>query len=327
MNVRRLALLFAVVLFPPAALTAGCGSGTPSAQGDGGGGGIGDQDSGNSGNGDGGFTTGDSSSTSDTGAKDSGADAHPWPTCDTQPAAAPTMTIPEIWTANSSTPTLAWVSGVTISAISFGGCSAGHACQIYLQQDATYATLSDGAHKALKMYVTSTVADHFAGLHVGDTVNAMGFGWRNTTNQQSEIQLEVTADLEGCAKKTGTLALTPIQGVTLADVNVDNYENVYGPLLIEVDDVHGTTTGNLTEIFGVFEESDSGVADAGPELVSLSPFYLPNGTFASPMTTNTATHFSKIVGVLGLYIPPSLDGGIVPKFNELYPRTMSDLSF
>ncbi|MGH7284547.1 MAG: hypothetical protein ACRELY_23730, partial [Polyangiaceae bacterium] len=259
MNARRLVLVFAVVLFPPAAFTAGCGSGTTSAQGDAGGGG-GDRDSGSSGGGDGGFSTGDSGSTSDTGAKDAGADAHPWPGCNTQPAGAPTTTIPEIWTANSTTPTLAWVSGVTISAISFGGCSLGHACQIYLQQDATYATLADGAHKALKMYVTSTVADHFSGLHVGDTVNAMGFGWRDTQNQDNEIELEVTADLEGCAKKTGTLTLTPIKGVTLADVHVNKYENVYGPLLIEVDDVHGTTTGNLMEIFGVFEESDSGVS-------------------------------------------------------------------
>lgn len=331
MKARRLALLFASILAFPSALATGCGSGTTSGAGaDSGSGTDNGEDSGGSGFGsDSGGGTSDGSTSRDSGSTDSGSggDARVWPDCNTQPAGVPTRTISDIWDANPSTPTVAWINGVTISAISFGGCSTGHACQIYLQTDATYATLADGAHKAIRMYVTSPVAGYFSMLRVGDTVNAMGFGVRNTANGQHELELMVTSDLEGCAKKTGTLALAPIQGVTLADVNVNNYENVYGPLLVEVDDVHGTTTGNLGEIFGVFEESDSGVTDAGPELVSLSPFFLPNGTFATPMTINTPTHFSRIVGILGLYVPPASDGGVTTKFNELYPRTMSDLSF
>ncbi|HEX7664580.1 MAG TPA: hypothetical protein VF407_08720, partial [Polyangiaceae bacterium] len=207
MNLRRFALTVTSLSFLPLALAIGCGSGTDS--------GV----SGNDGEGDSGKTTakdsgggfedsGEEPTDSGSGFKDSGSkadsgltDTKPWPDCSTQPTGVPTKTIQQIWTDNPTTGTAAWVNGVTVSAISFGGCSAGHACQIFLQTDATYATLADGAHKALKLYVTSAVSSHFAGVQVGDTVNVYAWGIRNTMNGQNELELEVTSDLEGCTKK------------------------------------------------------------------------------------------------------------------------------
>src|SRR5450432_3735192 len=317
MSHRRLVLLASTFLLPAAALAYGCGSGTDTTFGpDSGGGGTGANDSG-------GFASdtgsaSDSGPITDSGPRDSGADAHPWPDCVTQPGDAPTRSISDIWTANSNAPKLAWIPSVTISAISFGGCNAGHACQIFLQTDATYATLADGAHKAIKMFISAAAAVHFSSAHVGDTVNAMGWGWRYNIDGQNEILLEVNDEFQGCVKKTGTLTLTPITGVTLDQLTVDAYENTYGPLLVEVDNTRGTTTASLTETFGLVPGADGGFVDAGPEIVSLSPFFLANGTFAAPMTVSTHEHFTSIVGVFGLFVPV-VDAGA--KFNELYPRT------
>jgi len=325
MTHRRFALLVSIFLLPVATLAYGCGSGT-----DGGGFTPDSGTGGNANNDSSSFSSDDSSAPSDSGQlitdsgpRDTGTDAHPWPDCNTQPAEAPTRSISDIWTANATTPTLAWVPSVTISAISYGGCNAGHACQIFLQTDATYASLADGAHKAIKMFISSAAAVHFTTAHVGDTVTAMGWGWRYTLDAQNEILLEVNDEYQGCVKKTGTLALTPIQGVSLGDLTLDHYENTYGPLLVEVDNTRGTTTANLTETFGLVPGADGGFFDAGPEIVSLSPFFLPNGTFAAPMTASTHTHFTSIVGVFGLFVPTA-DAGI--KYDEIYPRTMADLT-
>ena len=144
---RRLAFLIASFVLPAAVLANGCGSGTntggPADSGTGNGNG---QDSGNSFGGDTGAPT-DSGSITDSGARDTGTDSKPWPDCATQPADAPTQLISDIWTANASIPQLAWVNAVTISAISFNGCSTGHACQIFLQTDATYASLASVCRK------------------------------------------------------------------------------------------------------------------------------------------------------------------------------------
>jgi hypothetical protein len=315
--------LVASFVLPAAVLANGCGSGTESGSApDSGSGGSGNSDSGNSlGSGDTG-ASGDTGSITDSGPKDTGTDTKPWPDCSTQPPDAPTQLISDIWTANANAPQLAWVNGVTISAISYNGCSTGHACDIYLQTDATYASLTDGAHKAIKMFVSSAAAGHFSTAQVGDTVNAMGWGWRYNIDNQDEILLEVTDEYQGCVKKTGTLALSPITGVTLDQLTVDAYENTYGPLLVEVDNVRGTTKPDLAQTFGLVPGADGGFIDAGPEIVSLSPFFLANGTFVAPLTPSTVIHFTSIVGVFGLFVP--VDAGA--KYNELYPRTSADLT-
>ncbi|MEO8800356.1 MAG: hypothetical protein ABI551_20860 [Polyangiaceae bacterium] len=330
MNLRHFVLTVASLSFLPAVFAIGCGSGSGASVGN-----DGDVDSGKSSandSGGGGFEdSGEHPSDAGNGNKDSGAkgdagltDSKPWPDCNTQPAGVPTKTISEIWSDDPTTATAAWVHGATVSAVSFGGCSAGHACQIFLQTDATYATVADGAHKALKLYVTSTVSAHFSTVMVGDTVDVYGWAIRNTMNGQNELELQVTSDLEGCAKKTGSLALVPVKA-SLSDFTVQNYETTIGPLLVELDNLHGTTTGSFGETFGVFPGVDAGFVDAGSEIVSLSPFFLPNGTFAAPMQTNHFTSFSKLVGILGLYVP-NPDGGTPATYDEIYPRTMADIT-
>jgi hypothetical protein len=305
----RLALLFASFVLPAAVLANGCGSGTDGGGPTDSGTGTGNDnnDSGGGLGGDTGVGTDSGSLVTDSGVKDTGTDAaKPWPDCLTHPTNAPTRLI----------------NDVTISAISFNGCSTGHACQIFLQTDATYPSLVAGAHKAIKMFISAAAAGHFSTAQVGDTVNAMGWGWRYDVDGQNEILLEVNDEFQGCVKKTGTLVLTPITGVSLGDLTVDAYENTYGPLLVEVDNTRGTTTANLTETFGLVPGADGGFIDAGPEIVSLSPFFLANGTFAAPMTVSTHEHFTSIVGVFGLFVPA--DAGAT--YNELYPRTMTDLT-
>jgi hypothetical protein len=324
MSHRRLAFLFASFVLPAAVLANGCGSGTDT-------GGAPDSGGGNTGTGndattgfgnDTGAPTDSGSTITDSGPKDTGTDSKPWPDCVTQPVDAPTQLISDIWTANANAPQLAWVNNVTISAISYNGCSTGHSCQIFLQTDATYASLADGAHKAIKMFISSATAGHFSTAQVGDTVNAMGWGWRYNIDNQNEILLEVNDEYQGCVKKVGTLALSPIPNVTLDQLTVDAYENTYGPLLVQVDNVRGTTTPDLTETFGLVPGADGGFVDAGPEIVSLSPFFLANGTFVAPITKSTVEHFTSITGVFGLFVP--VDGGA--KYDELYPRTPADLT-
>ncbi len=314
--------MFASFILPAAVLANGCGSGTDS-------GGPADSGSGTSSGND--ATTGFASDTgapvdsgspiTDAAVKDTAADSKPWPDCSTQPTGVPTKLISDIWTANANAPQLAWVNNVTISAISYGACSTGHACDIYLQTDATYPSLADGAHKAIKMFVSSAAAGYFSTAQVGDTVNAMGWGWRYNIDNQNEILLEVSDEYQGCVKKVGTLALTPVTGVTLDQLTVDAYENTIGPLLIQVDNVRGTTKPNLDETFGLVPGADGGFFDAGPEIVSLSPFFLANGTFTAPLTSSTVERFTSITGVFGLFVP--LDGGA--KYDEIYPRTSADL--
>lgn len=323
MNRRRLGFLFASFVLPAVILANGCGSGTDS-------GGPADSGSGTGSGND--ATTGFGNDTgapvdsgpaiTDSGVKkDTGTDSKPWPDCATQPTDAPTKLISDIWTANANAPQLAWINSVTISAISYGGCSTGHSCQIFLQTDATYASLADGAHKAIKMFISSATAGYFSTAQVGDTVNAMGWGWRYNVDNQNEILLEVNDEYQGCVKKIGSLALTPIPNVTLDQLTVDNYENVYGPLLVQVDNVRGTTTPDLTETFALEPGADGGFFDAGPEIVSLSPFFLANGTFTAPLTKSTVMRFTSITGVFGLFVP--VDGGA--SYDEIYPRTSADL--
>ncbi|MEO8876711.1 MAG: hypothetical protein ABI461_14055 [Polyangiaceae bacterium] len=324
MSHRRLVLLASTFLLPAASLAYGCGSGTdnPGISTDAGK--AGETKDGSSFGGDtGAFEDSGEEPITDSGStRDTGADARAWPDCNTQPTDAPTRSISDIWTANANAPKLSWIPSVTISAISFGGCNAGHACQIFLQTDATYATLADGAHKAIKMFISAAAATHFSTASVGDTVNAMGWGWRYNLDNQNEILLEVNNEYQGCVKKTGTLALTPVQNVRLDQLTLDNYENQIGPLLIQVNDVRGTTSPDLAQTFGLVPRADGGYQDAGPEIVSLSPFFLVGGTFSAPIESSSLEHFTSITGVFGLFNPTS-DAGT--KYDEIYPRTNADL--
>jgi hypothetical protein len=256
---------------------------------------------------------------------DADADAFVWPTCDSMPATAAAKTIPQIWQANPTTASETWVAGAYVTAISGGACVANKACQIFLQADPSYASLAAAAHHGIKMFISSAVASHFTSVAVGDQVDALGWAWRYTVDApQSELLLQVNAMLPGCTKtKSSGNALAPLTGVTLADLTLDVYENTHGPLFVQLANVSGKPDPSTTTTFGLWNTTDGGYfdagSDAGADIVSLSPYFLPNGAFTG-LTAGANTKFATITGVFGIFVPA---GG--PKYLELYPRTSADI--
>jgi len=255
----------------------------------------------------------------------SGDGAVAWPDCLSQPGGVPTKAITDVWTDNASTPTQVWIPGAIITGVSRGGCAAGQACQIYVQSAATFASLAAGAHHAIKISVSSTVAFHFTGVAVGDVVDVLGWGWRNNQNGLNEIMAQVNAGLPGCTNKTGTATPTPITGVKLSDLTHASYDT-YGPLLVNLAGISGKPTGTATQTFGLYTTgTDAGFLDGGTDIVSLSPFFLPSATFTDPpVTQNVVNAFSSVTGVFGTFTP--LSDAAVPTYLELYPRTSADIS-
>lgn len=251
----------------------------------------------------------------------------PWPTCDAQPAGVPDMTLPEIWTANPSTPTEVWVTGLYVTAISWGGCSSGNACQVFLQDAETYASFAAGAQHGMKLFVSGATAEHFESLQVGDRVNVYAHAWRYNLNPaQNELLLQVNGTLRGCAKAVGSGTPAPIEGVELTDLTVDAYENTHGPLLVRVDEVSGKP-GAATETFALWKTGGPFVEAGVESVVSASPYFLDGGSFSGLPTDGTTTvDFASITGVFGLFVPaPPADGGTGPKYLMIYPRTMAGM--
>ncbi len=267
-------------------------------------------------------------STTDGGSGDSDAPA-PWPTCDAQPAGTLTTTIDAIWTASATKPAFDWVSGAYVTAVSQGGCSAGKACQIFLADATSYTSLGTAAHHAIKIFVSAAGGTHFTGIAVGDKVDTAGYGWRYNVGGQNEILLEVNDLLRGCIKKTGTGTVVPVDA-TLSDLNsVAAYETTYGPVLVKLTGISGTPTSVSTETFGIYTTGgfDAGTDAGTSSVVSLSPFFLPGGTFAGlGFTGGTKINFTSIVGVFGVFIPSAADAGVPTKYLELYPRTGADIT-
>jgi hypothetical protein len=246
-----------------------------------------------------------------------------WPDCNTKPVTAKSNTIPGVWTDNPNQPLETWLPGVYVTAISRGACAANQACQIFLQQDETYASLALGAKHGIKMLISAPAAQYFTTLQVGDKVDALGFAQRYTLGGQNELLVQVNSIQPGCAKKVGTGTPTPIPNVLLSDLTVNAYENTVGPLLVKVDNVIGTP-GQPGETFGLgTAQFDGGGSDAGTDIVSLSPFFLPGAVFTG-LTNGQKTKFFYVSGVFGLFVPPT--DGAVAKYLEIYPRTMSDVS-
>ncbi|MCC6527913.1 MAG: hypothetical protein IT373_35030 [Polyangiaceae bacterium] len=262
-------------------------------------------------------TTTSSGGSAQGGAGGTGGAGAAWPTCDTQPGTAQALTIPEIWQADPATPTEVWVNDAIVTAVSRDGCVPGQACQIFLQADSTYASLAAGAHHGIKLFVSGPTAQYFTGVQVDDVVDVLAHAWRFNLDTQNELLLQVNSQLRGCAKTVGNLAAQPITGVTLAELTVQAYEQDIGPLLIQVDTVSGTP-GLPLETFGLWETgqfNDAGIS----EVVSLSPFFLPNAVFTG--LGNGQIAFASVTGVFGLFVPPPAG----PKFKEIYPRSMADV--
>lgn len=264
--------------------------------------------------------TGSATDASTDGAMDAG-----WPDCLTQPTNVPTKTIDAIWTDNANAPAEVWLSGVYVTAVSRGGCSANQACHLYVQEATTFASLAAGAHKAIKVLVSSSVASRFASVAVGDRVDLLGWGWHYNLFGQNELLVQVAQTLPGCMNKVGSGILVPITGVQLADLTHASYD-VYGPLLVKLNALSGKPTGSAGETFGLFATGfDGSFPDAGTDIVSLSPFYLQGQQFTNPpVLPGSVNAFASVTGVFGLFAP-FVDAGTSASYLELYPRTTADI--
>ncbi|HEY4118234.1 MAG TPA: hypothetical protein VGM56_10270 [Byssovorax sp.] len=267
-----------------------------------------------------------------TGAGGGAGGAFVWPTCDTQPANVPTEQITDIWANFSAqaTPTPVWIPSAYVTAISGTACQMGVACQIFLQQDETYATLAAGAQHAIKLFVSKGAAQYFTTTKVGDKVQVYGSAWRYDVDGQNELLVQVALHLPGCIKTIGQGNPLPILGEHLDDLSIDKYENDLGPLLIQI-----TSTSLATPVHGkskmpaqTFVIFDGSQQDAGAnDLVSLSPTCLTGSAFTGlPTDGATTVDFTAgVEGVFGLFIPP-MQTPPVTKYMEIYPRTTADYS-
>jgi len=242
-----------------------------------------------------------------------------WPDCTSQPQNVPSKTIPELWTDDPTTPTQVWLAGVYVTAVSKGACEAGVACEFILQQDLTYGSLEAGAQHAIRAWITSTTSTHFTSLAVGQQVNAMAWAFRESEGGQNELILHVDDVEPGCALAVGSGTPTPIQGVALSDIgSLAAYEQIYGPLLLEVANVTGTPK-QPDQTFGLGDTFyDGGASDA--QIISLSPYYMDGGVFVG-LDAGVKTKFSSVSGVFNEYFNP--DASAV-KYLEIGARGAGD---
>lgn len=251
----------------------------------------------------------------DTGVE--GFDAGPtWPTCEAQPSGVTAATIPDVWTEDPTALTEHWVSGVYVTAISGGGCVAGTACQFFVQQSESYASLAAATHQSLRVFVSAAAASHFTTLAVGDRIDLDAYAQRDTTSGHDELMFVVNLAYPGCARTTGTGNLQPVSA-QLSDFTVDAYQHTLGPVLVRVSTVSGRPAGS-TETFGLWP-TGSITMDPITTITSLSPFFLSGAAF-SGLTQGVVTNFASVVGVFGIFSP----GAGMPEYEEIYVRTSAD---
>lgn len=239
-----------------------------------------------------------------------------WPTCDAPEPGAAQKTIHEIWQANPTTPTEVWVSGAYVTAISYGACSAGFPCEIFVQSAEQFADLSSGAQQAIKIFVSANTASHFVGVAVGDKVDIDAFAWRYNVSGQNELLLQVNTQLPGCAKPVGTGAPVPV-AAALTDLTVAAYEDTLGPLLIQVNSVSGHPSDNGT-IFALWDTA-TGPSGGVTNATSLTPYYLTGGHF-SGLTLPKIHDFTSVTGVFSLFFESST----MTKYKTIGPRKAAE---
>lgn len=248
-----------------------------------------------------------------------------WPSCDSKPTGAAPSTIQQVWTADPASPVFHWISGSAVTAVSFAGCSAGRACQIFLQEELAPADLTAAARRAIKLFISAKAAERFTGIATGDRVDVAGYAVRYKLDGQNELLVMVNDLFRGCIKKTGTATVTPV-AATLADLStVAAYESTLGPVLVKLANLSGKPD-TPPSIFGLYPTGgfDAGTDAGSSGIVSLSPYSLPSGMFTG-LATGTKTDFASITGVFGMFYPGAGDAGPATKYLVVYPRQMSDV--
>lgn len=297
--------------------TGGSGGGT-GGSGAIGGGGAGATGGGGSGGQGGAGGTGGSGGAGGGGAGGAGGAGGGWPTCDSAPGGVPSRTIHEIWQEDPAAATEVWVPGVFVTAVSGGACEAGTTCQLFVQQEETFATIAEGSQQALRVLVAANASEHFTGIGVADQVDLRAYVYRHTEGGENELFFHVSQALPGCAKVVGSGQLAAVPGLDLADLTVELYETTMGPLFIRLETVSGKPK-LPDETFGLWESFMPGM---GPieEVTSMSPFFLPNGQFEG-FTQDVIHNYSHVDGVFGIFAPQAEP---LIKYEEIYIRSMED---
>jgi hypothetical protein len=247
----------------------------------------------------------------------SGGSEEPWPDCETQPDGSPTKTLSAIWSDDPSDPAEAWVPGVYVTAVSKNGCVAGEACQIYVQQDESYASIAAATHQSLRVGIAPAVASYFTDVAVNDRIDLYAHAVRDTEDGQNELFFLVSPGLPGCAKVVGTGTTAPL-AVTLDDLTVAAYEDTVGPMLVQLNAVSGNP--NLAdETFALWATGSKGGGDI-TTVTSASPFFLPGAAFTG-LSDGVNTDFLYVIGVFGVYAP---DAEPLVKYEEVYVRSVAD---
>jgi hypothetical protein len=208
-----------------------------------------------------------------------------------------------------------WSPGLFVTGVSKGGCQAGVACQIFVQQAENLVDLAGATQQSLKMFISANTAFHFLGIKVGDKVDVDASAWRYNVGGENELLLQVSLALPGCAKVVGTGKPVPV-AAKLSDLSVAAYEDTLGPVLLTVPLVSGKPQ-LPAETFGIY--ATGMFTDAGPSsLTSLSPYFMAGGVFTGFQVANQGkTHdFGSVTGVFGIFIPT----GSMTKYEEIYPR-------
>ncbi len=234
-----------------------------------------------------------------------------------QPVGVPAKSISDVWADNPSAPAPVWLPGVYVTAVSKGQCVAGEACQLFVQDAETYASLQEGAKHGVRVFASAASSSSFAGIVPGDRVDLLGFASRVTQGGQNELLVTASQATPGCAKKVGVGAPSPIT-VTLDVLTTTAFETTTGPLLVKVQGVSGKPNGP-NQLFGLWQ---TGVFnEAGVDTItSLSPFFLPAGQFAG-LVQDKIHNFTAVTGVFAVYFEPNS----ALKFEVLYPRVQSEV--
>jgi len=240
-----------------------------------------------------------------------------WPTCDTQPDGSPTRTIEEIWAEDPAAPSEAWVPGVYVTAVSRDGCMANQACQFFVQQDESYASIAEATHQSLRVAVAPSVAELFEGIAVGDQIDLYARAFRDIEDGKNELVFLIAPALPGCAAIVGAGDPAPII-VTLDVLTLVAYEEDVGPILVQVD----TVSGNPNSPAETFALWDTGSVGGGglDTVTSLSPFFLSGAAFVG-LTDGLNTDFEFVVGVFAIFAPPA---DPLVKYEEIYVRSAAD---
>lgn len=265
-------------------------------------------------------TTSATTSSSTTGAGGEGGAPPSWPDCTSQPAGSAATTLHTLWQDDPAAPTPVWVEGVYVTAISKGGCVSGEACDVFVQEQESFADLAAAAQRSLKLFISPATSEHFLGLAVGDQLNVYAHAWRYDVNGEDELLLQVNLQLPGCAQKVGSGDPKPV-AASLAELTQQAYYTTHGPLLVTVAPASGLSgTPHLPEeTFAIFETgvfSEAGVE----EIMSLSPYFLPSAAFVG-WTPEAPLTFTSVTGVYAVFIPA---GAPLVRYKEIYLRTMAE---